>query len=364
MDNSTLEFSIDQDEICNFCKNFEKNVLNTLSAKDNSLKLVDLIRKIKKNSGDNNYNCVVGISGGVDSSYLLTQILEYGLNPIVVHMDNGWDSELAQHNIASLVTKLKVDYECHVIYWPEYRDLMQAFFKSNVVDIELLYDNAMIAVNYKIAEKYKIKYIIGGTNNSTEGFRLPRDWSWHKFDKRNIYAIYRKFSGPNKRKISTFPSFGWIDYVRCRIFKGIEWVSPLDLVNYNKSEAIKTLRTNYNYKPYPYKHYESVFTRFYQGYILPKKFGIDKRKIHLSNLILTEQISRTKALEKLDENPYPSHLELQKDINFFLKKMKWNPEELENYLVNDPIPHSAYANTTEFTDKLIKIIREFVGRFN
>jgi N-acetyl sugar amidotransferase len=340
MDTTAKGIIFDENGICNYCKEFEK--LLRKPKKKLNLDLNELVEKIKRDGKGKPYDCIVGISGGVDSSYTLVKVKELGLRPLAVHMDNGWDSELAANNIKNLVQGLGVDLYTHVIDWDEYRELMQAFFDADVIDIELLYDNAMLAVNYQQANKYGIKYILAGTNTSTEGMKIPENWNWFKLDKKNIYALAKR----NRVKIKTFPSIDVLEYIYYEFIKKIKWISFLDyLQDYNKFEALDILEKNYSYKPYPYKHYESIFTRFYQGYILIEKFGVDKRKLHLSTLIISGQISKEEALKQMkNKYAYPSEKELQEDIEYFLKKMRWSKEELENYLKRPEKPHDMYGS--------------------
>ncbi len=347
MDESASDILFDSKGVCNYCETFVSEVHKSQISPEIAEKLLsNLVERIKSKKTSKGYDCIVGVSGGVDSSFLLTQVIKMGLNPLVVHMDNGWNSEIAQNNIANIVTALQIDYLSHVIYWPEYRSLMESFFSADVVDIELLYDNAMLAVNYELARKYRIKYIIGGTNSATEGFRMPSNWSWLKYDKRNIRAIHRL--NPHRMKVRSFPCIGIIEYLWSRFVLRISWVSMLDLMDYNKESAVNYLRENFGFKPYPYKHYESVFTRFYQGYLLPSKFGIDKRKVHLSNLILSGQMSRADAEIQLQSSPYPSTKELKNDIRFFLKKMNWQEAKLDNYLNRPGINHDYYKSNAKY----------------
>ena len=248
------------------------------------------------------YDCIIGVSGGVDSSWALSLAVDHGLRPLAVHMDNGWNTELAQNNIANLVRGLGVDLHTHVIDWPEYRGLMEAFFAADVVDVELLYDNAMLAVNFEAAARHGVKYILGGTNVATEGMRMPPSWNWLKYDKRNIKSIAKRFGGP---KLKTFPSI-WDGGLHRRILRGTRWLSFLDHFDYRKGDALQSLQGRFGYKPYPFKHYESVFTRFYQGYILPHKFGIDKRRLHLSVLVLNGEMSRDEAMAAVEGIAYES----------------------------------------------------------
>jgi hypothetical protein len=240
-----------------------------------------------------------------------------------------------------------------VINWKEYKGLMQAFLNSDVVDVELLYDNAMLAVNYKLASKYKLKWILAGTNTSTEGITMPTGWNWYKFDAINI----KKIAKINDIKIKTFPIIGGIDKLYYEKVKGINWVSFLDMMKYEKAKAVNELTKVCGYRPYPYKHYESIFTRFYQGYILPRKFGIDKRKVHLSALIMTGQATKIDCMDILEKIPYNSEEDLQSDIEYFLKKMQWSMDDLNKYIDRKPRSH------LEFGSELIyrKILKRLLG---
>ena len=340
MDDTAPGFVPMGDEGCNFCLDYlnKKKQLETSIQSDRSLER--LIDDIKKSKSKSNYNCIIGLSGGVDSSWVLVKAKQAGLNPLCVHMDNGWNSELAQQNIENLVKSQNVDYITHVINWHEYRQLMEAFFKADVLDVELLYDNAMFAVNYKYAQKFGVSTILGGTNFATEGVNMPDGWNWFKFDKRNIKKIAKL---ENVQSFKSFPAMGTLDFVRYEYLNGIKWVSFLDYMNFSKSSALEFLEKECGYRRYPYKHYESVFTRFYQGYILPQKFGVDKRKVHLSSLILAGDMAREEAKTLLDKIPYPSEEEQQNDVEFFLKKMGWTKGELEEYLKRPSRSHADFG---------------------
>jgi hypothetical protein len=218
---------------------------------------------------------------------------------------------------------------------------MQAFFDADVVDVELLYDNAMFAVNYRLAAKHGIKWILAGTNNSTEGMRMPPGWNWFKFDAHNIRQIAKR---RGVRRLKTFPAIGVLQYVWQEYFRKVKWKSFLDLLDYRKEEALITLESCCGYRRYPYKHYESIFTRFYQGYILPEKFGIDKRKLHLSTLVASQQMSRVEAIRLLSEIPYPSEADLESDRKYFLKKMGWSDSNLLDYINRTAVSHSVYGS--------------------
>ena len=331
MDTTANDIVFDEGGVCNYCTEFLERSSHVIfqNPETRRKELDDLVRRIKKDGEGKRYDCVVGVSGGVDSSWVLVKAVELGLRPLAVHMDNGWNSELAQNNIANLVRKLGVDLYTHVIDWNEYRSLMQAFFDADVIDVELLYDNAMLAVDYGQAAKHGVNYILAGTNQATEGMRIPSNWNWFKYDKRNIKALGKRFGNV---ALKTFPAFGTIDYIRYEFLRKIRWLSFLDYMEYNKFESMERLQRDFAYKPYPYKHYESVFTRFYQGYILPEKFGVDKRKLHLATLVVSGQTTREEALKSLEGIPYPTPEELAQDRVYFLKKMGWTETQLADYL--------------------------------
>ncbi len=353
MDSTEMNFSLDKYDFCNYCNDYLKSKNREDSLRQYSSKeFENLLSRIKKSGKNKKYDCIVGVSGGVDSSWGLKIVKDFGLRPLAVHMDNGWNSELAQNNISNLVTSLGIDLYTHVINWDEYRNLMQSFFDSDVVDVELLYDNAMLATNYKLAKKFGVKYILGGTNTATEGMSMPENWNWFKYDKKNIKSIAQIFG---KQKLITFPSIGIIGYLIYEYLFRINWVSILDYIEYDKNEAIDALSSKYNYKPYPYKHYESVFTRFYQGYILPNKFGIDKRKLHLSSLIVNGITSRDEGLKDLKKIPYPSEKDLKEDIEYFLKKMNWKNSDLVAYLNRPRKEHDFYPSSKSLWEFLKKI---------
>ena len=355
MDTTASNIRFDEDNFCNYCRDFlNKYKVDDLKKKTN---LDQLISKIKKDGKNKKYDCIVGVSGGVDSSFVLYKVVELGLRPLAVHLDNGWNSELAQNNISNLVKKLNIDLYTKIVDWDEYRNLQEAFFKSNVIDVELLLDNAMLAINYQMAHRYKIKYILSGTNTSTEGFKIPNNWSWFKNDKKNIYSIAKKFQN---FKPKTMPTFGTFDFIYYEVLRKIKWVLFLDYFDYIKNDAIKILEDNCSFKKYPYKHYESVFTRFYQGYILPKKFNVDKRKLHLSNLICTDQMTREEAISLIQQPCYLNDEDEKKDKKFFLKKMEWSEEKLKQYIDQDEISHDKYGSEKKMWD----FLKNFYKKFN
>lgn len=357
MDSSAKDIVFDKEGVCSYCTEFllrSGHILNK-DATQREQELNSLVSRIKEDGKSKEYDCIVGVSGGVDSSWVLVQVVKLGLRPLAVHMDNGWNSELAQNNIANLVRGLNVDLYTHVIDWREYKALMQAFFDADVIDIELLYDNATLGVNYRLAAQHDIKYILSGSNQATEGMRMPEDWNWLKFDKRNIKAIGKKFGNIS---IATFPAIGTLGYIWNEVLRKRHWYPFLDYLDFNKQQAIEILQRDFSYKSYPYKHYESIFTRFYQGYILPEKFGVDKRKLHLATLIASGQISRKEALLSLDGIAYPSDQELEDDKRYFVKKMGWTEEQLREYIMRPEISHLDYPSEKTFWDFCFTIYKK------
>ncbi len=358
MDESASDITFDDNGVCNYCKGFLAKQSKHIAFDDNERlsRLNLIVDKVKKEGKGKKYDCIVGLSGGVDSSWALVQAVKLGLRPLAVHMDSGWNSELAQNNIENLVRGLGVDLYTHVIEWPEIRGLMEAFFKADVIDVEVLYDNAMLAVNYNLAAKYKLKYILAGTNIATEGVDIPSNWNWYKSDKKNIVGISKKFGGP---KLKSFPSISTIGTAKFVLLHKIHWISFLDYLNYRKFEAIEVLKSDFGYKPYPHKHYESVFTRFYQGYILPNKFGVDKRKPHLSNLVMTGEMSREEALRQASGIAYPNESDMESDRLYFIKKMGWTEEKFQDYINRPEIKHDAYPSEEKFYKFLLNSYRKF-----
>ncbi|CAB1259797.1 LPS biosynthesis protein [Vibrio cholerae] len=348
LDTTVNDISFNENGVCNYCLDYEYRVSHIVEEdvfiKQN--KLDKLLSNIRSDGKRRHYDCIVGVSGGVDSSWALVQAKKLGLRPLAVHMDNGWNSELAQSNIENLVKKLDVDLYTYVIDWDEYKKLMQAFFDADVIDVELLYDNAMLAINYQLAHKYGIKYILSGCNISTEGVRVPTGWNWFKKDKLNIKSI----AASKKIKIKSFPAIGTMDFIYYEFLRGIKWLPFLDYFKFNKEEALNVLESDFSYKRYPFKHYESIFTRLYQGFILPEKFNVDKRRLHFSSLILSGQMLRCDALEKLNCIPYASEEILSDDINYFLKKMGWSEHDLSSYLARPEKSHAEYGSEKKLWD--------------
>lgn len=355
MDTSAEDITFDENGVCNYCTEFVARLDRPHNPELAQFRTMEnFLAEVKRSARGKEYHCILGVSGGVDSSYALLLAVQLGLKPLAVHLDNGWNSELASHNIGNLVSKLGVDLYTHVIDWEENRDLQRSFFSANVIDIELLMDNAMLAVNYQQAARYGLKYILSGTNTATEGLRMPAAWNHNKYDVRNIRAIQKRFG---THKIKTHPLFSTMDRIWYGSVRGIRWVRFLDFTKYVKSEALEALQREVGYKPYPYKHYESVFTRFYQAVILPCKFGYDKRRVHLSALVVTGQLARCDALELLTHSPYPDPEQEAQDLRFVKKKLGFTDEEFEAYLRAPVVGHEAFPSEKKLWDRLDAVRR-------
>ena len=361
MDTSAKDITFDKNGICNYCTEFLKNssdVLDDSEVKktENLNKLIELIKTLGKGKP---YDCIIGVSGGVDSSWVLVQAKRLGLRPLAVHMDNGWNTQLAENNINNLVKALDIDLYTQIIDRNEYNKLLQSFFEADVIDLELIYDNAMLAVNYQQANKYGLKYILSGSNQATEGMRIPSTWNWFKYDKKNIFALADRVG---LTQLTTCPTIGVYGYIYNRYFKGIKWVSFLDYTDYNKFHALDELEAHYDYERYPFKHYESIFTRLYQGYILPNKFGVDKRRVHLATLVAAGQMTRAEAKQQLQGIAYLKPEDLEADIDYFLQTMGWTRAQLDTYIKRREVLHSAYPSEKKRMDLLGKYYRFFRGR--
>lgn len=353
MDTTATDIVFDEHGICNYCKAFEARLRAAVTkGVATDARRERFIAEVKAAGKGHDYDCVVGVSGGVDSSYALYLTVKHGLRPLAIHLDNGWNSELATHNIADLVSRLRVDLHTHVIDWEENRDLQRSFFAANVVDIELLMDNAMYALNYQQAAAHGTRWILAGTNMATEGVAMPSGWNHYKFDARNIRAIQRRFGAV---PIKTHPLISTLDFVWYEYVRRIRWVSFLDYFPYDKFQALDILQRDCDYKPYPYKHYESVFTRFYQGYILPRKFGYDKRRGHLTALVVTGQMTRDAALQMLEHSPYPDAGQEQQDRAFVMKKLGFSEGQFAAYMSAPAIAHAVYGSEEPLYRALLKI---------
>jgi N-acetyl sugar amidotransferase len=324
--------AFDEKGICNYYYEFKEAAsASVISGEEGIQQLHQLAATIKSAGKRQPYDCIMGLSGGVDSTYVALLAKELGLRPLAVHFDNGWNSELAVMNIENIVSKLGFDLFTYVINWEEFKDLQLSYLKASVVDIEAITDHAIIATLYRLAGKKNIKYILSGTNVQTEN-TLPKAWIFSKTDHINIKAIHKQFGTV---PLKTFPFMNSKVKRYYQALKGIESVAILNYVSYKKADVKKRIEEELGWRDYGGKHYESVWTRFYQGYILPQKFKIDKRKAHLSDLIFSGQITKEQALAELETPIYDPEV-FKADYMFVLKKLGLTKEDF-NAIMNLPV---------------------------
>jgi len=331
MDNTDSKISFDDKGICDHCNTYYSDILpkwHTDEKGDKALK--EIVAKIKKEGEGKDFDCLMGMSGGIDSSYLLyIMVKKYGLRPLVFHVDAGWNSQIAVNNIERLVDGLGLDLYTEVINWEEIKDLQLAFFKSGVSHIDTPQDHSFFATMYKFASKHNIKHILTGGNYSTECVRNPLEWMYYQTDSIQLKDIYKKH-GTGKLKDYPVTNILW-HKVFLPYFKKIKLIRPLDFFPYDKDEAMQLLEDKFGYQKYPQKHFESRFTRFYESYWLPKKFGYDTRKVQYSSLILTNQMTRDQALEKLKSPAYDPNT-IHQDFEYIATKLGISKEELQSYM--------------------------------
>lgn len=299
------------------------------------------------------YDAILGISGGVDSSYVALLAKRLGLNPLLVHFDNGWNSETAVSNIKKISTSCDFDLETYVINWKEFRDLQRAFFKASVLDIEMITDHAIMAVLYQLSRKHKTRNVLSGNNLATE-FGMPPVWSYNKRDFTNIRAIHKRFGEVPLKTFPVLTTWKWL--LISKLGVGMNFIEVLNYLPYKKSQALEELEREFDWQYYGGKHYESTFTRFYQAYVLPEKFGIDKRKAHFSSLIRNGELTREQALAQL-ELPLYAPGELARDIDYVTKKLGFSSAEFEQIMASPPRPHNSYPSDEFLFRKLQGVYR-------
>lgn len=358
MDTTDSKIAFDECGVCDHCNDFYTNVKpNWHTDARGRQELEAIINTIKKQRKGKEFDCILGMSGGVDSSYLLhIAVKEFGLRPLVFHVDGGWNSELAVNNIEVMIDKLNLDLYTEVINWEEMRDFQLAFFKAGVPHIDIPQDHAFIATLYNFADKYNIKYILNGGNISTECVRNPMEWLYYGTDMAQLKDIHSKFG---TIPLKTYPLSPILKHkLYLRYIKGIKVVKPLNYFPYIKKDAVKVLAETYGWKEYPQKHFESRFTKFYEGYWLPVKFGYDTRRVQYSSLILTGQMTRDEALEKL-KSPAYNPATITDEFKYIATKLKISEDELQSYMNAPNKTYKDYKNQESlfvFGAKLLKAL--------
>lgn len=359
MDTSDPQISFDSEGACNHCKLFD-NVTSKqwYPNEEGRLLLEKIITRIKKDGENKEYDCIIGLSGGIDSSYLAIIMKDMGLRPLVVHVDAGWNSELAVYNIEQVVKHCNYDLHTHVMDWEEIRDLQLAYLKAGVANQDVPQDHAFFASLYHFAVKNGIKYIINGGNIATEGVGIPQTWHHAAMDAINLKAIHEKWGERKLKQYKTISIFHLYFYYP--LIYEMKTIRPLNYMQYNKQSALEYLKKQIGYKEYGYKHNESVFTKFFQNYYLPVKFGYDKRRPHLSSMILSGQITRKQALEELSKPQYDPD-ELKKDFSYIAKKLRITEENLRSLIDSPNQSYDGYQNW-DFWYSTIKKAQSLVER--
>ena len=330
MDTSDSQIAFDASGVCDHCLEFKRNVLPNWHPNEfGAATFRKMVTRIKASGKGRPFDCIMGMSGGLDSSYLLhLAVSEFGLRPLVFHVDGGWNSDIAVHNIQVLIDKLGLDLYTEVINWPEMRDFQLAFFKSGVPHIDLPQDHAFVATLYHFAHKHNIKYILNGGNFATECIRNPLEWLYYGTDMAQLLDIHRRFG---TLQLRSYPFSSILFHkVYLRYIRGVKVVKPLNLLPYTKEHASNTLAEIYGWRPYPQKHFESRFTRFYEGYWLPTRFGFDTRRVQYSSLILSGQMMREDALKRVSEPAYDP-IAIDEDFEYVATKLGISVEELRSY---------------------------------
>ncbi|HEY8609601.1 MAG TPA: N-acetyl sugar amidotransferase [Noviherbaspirillum sp.] len=356
MDTSDPDISFDRDGVCNHCRKFDAVTRHHwYPGPEGEERWKGIVARIRDEGRHKEYDCIMGLSGGADSSYLAYKSKEWGLRPLVVHVDAGWNSELAVANIEKIVKHGGFDLHTHVVDWEEMRDLQLAYLKAGVANQDVPQDHVFFASLYHFATSNDIRYILSGGNIATESI-FPDAWEGAAMDAINLKAIHRRYGSMPLKSFSTisfFDCYVWYPFV-----KKMRTVRPLNYMPYDKAAAIKEMEEQIGWRAYGRKHGESLFTRLFQNYYLPAKFGFDKRRPHLSSLIMAGQMTREAALAELEEPLYDAQ-ELDKDISYFCKKLGITVDEFDDY-VRGPLRHYSEFPNWDSRYRLLKRAQETV----
>jgi len=362
MDTTDPEIVFDDNGYCNHCISAIERLKQPPyglppAEKENALN--ELIKQVKESGKGKKYDCVIGLSGGVDSSYLAYLIRKWGLRPIAVHWDNHWNSLAAEQNVSNICKNLGFEEKRVVVNWEEFKDLQLAFLKASTPDSEIPSDNVIFATLYDIAKKHQIKYILSGNNTATESI-LAKSWSQGHRDATYIKAIHKRFG---KIKKLTFHIYSWLDAIVNRKFHDIKCINTLDYVDYDKESAKELIKKELGWQDYGRKHGESTYTRIFQEYILPVKFGFDKRKAHFSSLIVAGQMTREEAIKKLSEPLYIDEQSKQRDIEVLCNKFGITKSDFEKIMSLPPKSYNDYPNDKKaFQYKLLNFIKHLLRK--
>lgn len=351
MDTTDPDITFDSNGECNYVRDFRSQVLPSWSPDGNAAELGRLFDRIRDDGKGRDYDCAVGLSGGVDSSYVAYLAWKHGLRVLAVHTDTGWNSEVAVGNIEQIVRRCGFDLVTRVVYWPEMRDLQTAFLRARVQNQDIPQDHAIFAAFYSEAVRRKVRWVLNGSNHATECV-LPPAWGYDAGDVRHLLAIHRRFG---KRPLKAFPLMGHVHHgFLHRMVAGLRIAKPLNLVPYSRGIAVGTLRSELGWRDYGGKHQESRFTKFFQTYYLPTRYGYDKRLAHLSSLILSGELTRVEALDELSR-PLCTPQQAEHDIHFIRTKLELGEDEMAELLDSPPRSHAEFPRARISARRLWKI---------
>lgn len=352
MDTSDPLISFNEKGECNHCEKFD-NILSEMwhPNEEGKKQLEIVVDQMKKEGKGKDYDCIIGLSGGVDSAYLAYQASKMGLRILAVHVDGGWNSELAVKNIENIVSKCGIDLFTHVVDWESMQDLQRAFFRSGLANQDVPQDHAYFAALYNFAVKNKVEWVLHGGNIATESV-LPESWGYNAMDAKHLKGIHKKYG---KSKLANYPIVSLFShYYYYPHIKKMKSTRMLNLMKYDKEEAIKVLEEELDFKYYGGKHYESRFTRFFQAHYLPNRFGFDKRKAHMSSLILSGQMSRKDALEEL-KRPLYNKQKLEEDRDYVIKKLDISLDEYETIMSQPIRTYKDFPSNEKLLEKMVKL---------
>lgn len=359
MDTSDPDIMFDSNGVCNNCHTFDQITSKRWFPNEEGKEILEKrLESIKNKYSNQEYDCIIGLSGGIDSSYLALLLKDYGLRPLVVHVDAGWNSEVAVSNIEKIVKYCNYDLHTHVLDWEEVKDLQLSYLKAGIANQDVPQDHGFNASLYHFAVKNNIKHIISGGNIATEGV-FPNSWLHSAMDSINLHAIHKAYGRRELKQYRTISTLQY--YISYPIFYKLRTIRPLNFFNYNRNDAIKLLKSRIGYKDYGYKHCESIFTKFYQNYYLPEKFGYDKRRPHYSSMILSGQLDRDIALKELEKPLYDS-FELQDDIEYISKKIQITTDQLKSYISAPGRCYSDFDNWDKYYN-LLKQLQRIAEKF-
>lgn len=345
-DESIPGLTFDDEGVCDLAREGQRRLRDEVfHGVDGRQRLDVWAERIKAAGKGRDYDCIIGLSGGVDSSIVAVRVAELGLRPLALHLDNGWNIDLAVTNIKRLVNDLNIDLITHVVDWREIRDLQRAYIKASVMDLECVSDHAINTLLFRTAHKRGIKFVIHGGNVATES-TMPASWGYDKRDGKNLLSIHKAFG---EVPLRTYPYMRPYQLFWYLFVDQIKAFPILNYVDYNKQKALTELQERFGYRPYARKHGENRFTRFYQEIYLPQKFGIDKRANHLSSLILAGEITRDEAMVEIQKPLYEPEEE-REELEFIGKKLGFTIKELEAYMAVPPRPHTDFANASGLFD--------------